>query len=74
MTTYTIPDPPALTHFARTVRDARAQSGLSADEFGRRLGFSGVTVIRWERGQRRPPMPVRSRVLRQLGAPLEGSR
>lgn len=36
------------------IKELRKAMGLSAAEFGRRLGVEGNTVFRWESGERHP--------------------
>ena len=45
------PAPPTPKEVASTVRGAREVMGLTQAEFGRRMGVSALTVIRWERGK-----------------------
>jgi DNA-binding transcriptional regulator YiaG len=39
---------------ARSVRAQRRRLGLSAEEYGRLLGVSGLTIYNWEHGKARP--------------------
>ena len=39
---------------ARSVRAQRARLGLSAEDYGRLVGVSGLTVYHWEHGRARP--------------------
>jgi DNA-binding transcriptional regulator YiaG len=41
-------------HSARSVRGQRKRLKLSAADFGKLIGVSGLTVYSWERGNRRP--------------------
>jgi len=41
-------------HSARSVRAQRKRLKLSAAEFGKLLGVSGLTVYNWEHGKARP--------------------
>jgi DNA-binding transcriptional regulator YiaG len=39
---------------ARSVRAQRKRLGLSADDYGRLVGVSGLTIYNWEHGKARP--------------------
>ncbi len=41
-------------HSARSVRGQRKRLRLSAADFGKLVGVSGLTIYSWERGNRRP--------------------
>ena len=41
-------------HSARSVRGQRKRLKLSAADFGKLIGVSGLTVYSWEHGKRRP--------------------
>jgi DNA-binding transcriptional regulator YiaG len=41
-------------HSARSVKAQRKRLGLSAADFGKLVGVSGLTVYSWERGNRHP--------------------
>jgi DNA-binding transcriptional regulator YiaG len=48
-------EPPANTRFrADGLRSHRARLGLSAKDFGRLVGVSGLTIYNWESGKARP--------------------
>jgi DNA-binding transcriptional regulator YiaG len=49
---------------ARKIRHA---SGLSCDQVGGAVGVSGVTIMRWELGQRKPSGPPAIRYYDLLG-------
>jgi DNA-binding transcriptional regulator YiaG len=42
---------------ARSVRSQRRRLGLSAEDFGRLIGVSGLTIYNWESGKTRPRQP-----------------
>lgn len=41
-------------HSARSVKSQRRRLGLSARDFGKLIGVSGLTVYNWEHGKSRP--------------------
>ncbi len=41
----------------RSVRAQRRRLGLSAEEYGRLVGVSGLTIYNWEHGRTRPRAP-----------------
>ena len=43
-----------LRYSARSVRAQRRRLGLSAEEYGKLIGVSGLTIYNWEHGRTRP--------------------
>ena len=41
--------------WAKAIRDLRLRLKLSQSDLGGRIGFSAMTVSRWERGAQEPP-------------------
>ena len=52
---------------ARSVKAQRRRLKLSAAEFGKLVGVSGLTVYSWERGNRRPRKPQLARLVAVRG-------
>lgn len=54
---------------ARGLKSLRARLGLSADDFGRLIGVSGLTIYNWEHGKSvpRPDSLARLAELRSVG-------
>ena len=43
-----------IRYSARSVRAQRKRLGLSAEQYGRLVGVSGLTIYHWEHGKARP--------------------
>ena len=43
-----------IRYSARSVRAQRKRLGLSAEQYGRLIGVSGLTIYHWEQGKARP--------------------
>ncbi|NPC91030.1 helix-turn-helix domain-containing protein [Bacillus sp. WMMC1349] len=54
-------------NFAKNIARIRTELGLSKAEFGKRLGFSDVTIGYWERGERTPKTGTIETLARKLG-------
>lgn len=50
----------------QNIKDLRKKMGLSQTEFGRLVGVSWVTVLRWERGKTVPTSEAHIRALNAL--------
>jgi transcriptional regulator with XRE-family HTH domain len=55
---------------AALLAEARRRAGLSQVELGRRTGFPGSAIGRWERGQVEPGFATVAALLRTLGYEL----
>lgn len=72
-----------MTRFARNIRKARENAGMTQAQFGRLIGVTWVTISRWERGVSKPRnvekfgfnVPVEGQAgLRRLARRLERAR
>jgi transcriptional regulator with XRE-family HTH domain len=49
------------------IAERRERAGLTQVQLGDRLGVSGVTISRWETGQRRPDFDAQAAIAEALG-------
>lgn len=52
------------------IKEARERAGLTQDELGKKIGVTGVAVMRYEKGQRQPRIEQLRAIAAALGVPI----
>ena len=53
-------------NYGERLKSAREASGLTQEELGRKIGVTGVTIMRYEKNQRKPNLDMLSKILSAL--------
>lgn len=51
------------------IKEARERAGLTQEDLGKRIGVTGVAVMRYEKGQRQPRIEQLNSIATALGVP-----
>lgn len=56
--------------YGRRIKEARERAGMTQEELGKAIGVTGVTIMRYERGQRQPRFKQMERIADALDVPV----
>ena len=59
-----------MTDYGQMIKKAREEVGMTQEALGKAIGVSGVTIMRYEKGQRNPSSKVIGRIAEELGEPF----
>lgn len=56
-----------MTDYGSLIKEAREKAGLTQEQLGNAIGVTGVTIMRYEKGQRNPSSKVIGKIASVLG-------
>ena len=59
-----------MTDYGQMIKKAREEAGITQEALGKAIGVSGVTIMRYEKGQRNPSSKVIGEIAEVLGEPF----
>lgn len=59
-----------MTDYGQMIKSAREEAGITQEALGKAIGVSGVTIMRYEKGQRNPSSKVIEEIAEVLGEPF----
>lgn len=59
-----------MTDYGQMIKRAREEAGITQEALGKAIGVSGVTIMRYEKGQRNPSSKVIGEIAEVLGEPF----
>lgn len=59
-----------MTDYGKMIKKAREEAGITQEALGKAIGVSGVTIMRYEKGQRNPSSKIIGEIAEVLGEPF----